>query len=193
MKVKTNQNPTESKTLGQFGTPVIVGTQEHKKRSNIDDIGGLTHVVVEGKEYLGSKHIIVDLDESGEHIEIRLDKDIVDSIIPREVAQDDMTITPTSAASTISFLIADDIHYEGKHINLMFEVENSGVHYGGNVIVHPADESQCFSGGRLLVNGSFKDFSATIDENGQISIVVYGVEFGSTDIVKVHYTVLLND
>lgn len=177
-----------SKEQGEHSTPVIVVVPPHQKRMNIDEIGKPVDLV----EYVGSKYIVVDYAEDGTHLEIRLDQDVVDALVPREVNEEEMTITPDAAASTITFSMPDDVNYEHKHIHLMFEVEGSGVHYGGDVVVHPEDSSPCFSAGRLLVNGEFYDFSATIND-GDVSIVIYELELGASDSVSIHYTVLLDE
>lgn len=72
------------------------------------------------------------------------------------------------------------------HTLVAFEVETSGVHYGADFILHPYDGvSVCLVAFRIILNGSFADAYANLDENGHIVITLTG-QIPSGAIFKCH-------
>ena len=72
------------------------------------------------------------------------------------------------------------------HTLVAFEVETQGVHYGADFILHPYDGvSVCLVAFRIILNGSFADAYANLDENGHIVITLTG-QIPSGAIFKCH-------
>lgn len=76
-----------------------------------------------------------------------------------------------------------------KHIQLMFEVENTGVHFGGDAIVHPKDDDVCTACGIVLTDGNYIHFQVT-NNSGLVAITFESQVVATTDTIKVHYKVL---
>lgn len=168
------QIPTASQVMAQNGQSV----QDNLER--IDE--RIDNYAEENME--GSASVSVDWNESHTKTIIKLDQDYIDAIVPTEVPADEIGVS----GKVISFQLPD--LKANKHIHLMFEVETGGVHFGGDVVVHPKDADICLSAGIVLANGSYERYHATNNE-GLVAITFEQTELASTDDIKLHYTTII--
>lgn len=138
---------------------------------------------------VGSDEIVVDENPDDlTQLQVRLDQDVLKAVKVSAVSTSNIGIT-TSDGNTIIAVSNETINPD-KHIQLMFEIEGAGIHYGGDCILHPATgDNVCFSMGRIDVNGSFKDFTATMDADGGVNIIIIGAVISdiTSSNIKIHY------
>lgn len=77
----------------------------------------------------------------------------------------DLTFTSTATNKWKSVENVGNIH-----LHMLFEIETSGGHFGGDVDLHPYDGSECFVAFRMLISGSYVDCNAYLTSDSHIVI-----------------------
>lgn len=121
----------------------------------------------------GSEFVSVDLSDDGKHVTVKLDADAIDYLVPVEVPTAKITHEIGESSSTI--IVANDVLDADSHYEVIFEIEGTGTHFGSSFTVFPQNASPCFTVGHLDVGGELKEYYATMNGEGQLSILIDGV------------------
>lgn len=128
------------------------------------------------------RHIIVNETEDGAGLEIGLDKLFEEAVVLQSADHH------VDENGIITFEV--DEFAKNTIIEVLFEIETSGAHFGSSIKVFPKDDDICVSTGVITANGSTLNYYAT-NNDGLIAISFDSQIVASTDYVEVSYRVLL--
>mgnify|MGYP003296734238 CR=1 FL=1 len=133
----------------------------------------------------GSESISVDLNEDGDKVQVKIDEDLMDFILPKEVpvASIDHEVGESNTIIVVKPGIFDDDN--GYHVYL--EVEGSGSHYGADFTVFPYNTATCITPFHMLIDNDVKECFASLNENGQLSIDLPMVMTPESQTTNIHH------
>lgn len=184
-EIEKNYKQEFEKKQGEHSTPVIVVTEPHSKRSNVDEIeepGKPTPPPTPEYELTaeklaavlkGSQTIVIDEPEVADgKLYAKIDEEIVDFILPQEVSPSKITHEVGDSNTIITTEAGVFDADNGYHVYL--EIEGSGTHYGADFTVFPYNQSTCLTVFNMVIeNGgvsSVKECYGSLNEQGQLVI-----------------------
>lgn len=143
--------------------------------------GGLTPTGLLGLLDVENSGLSADVSLDGTKMELHLDQDTMDAVFLKEAT------ATVSEDGVISFSL-DEYSADEKN-QVLFEVEGTGSHFGGSLIVFPKDADICVTAGVLLYNSEYIHYHMT-NNDGLVAITFESQVVATTDTVKVHYRTL---
>lgn len=133
----------------------------------------------------GSESIVADVSEDGKKIIVKIDEEVLDFILPKEVPTSKIIHEADATHTTIT--IESGVFDVTHCYDIKIEIEGNGVHYGIVTSVFPYDGSEAIVTTHLTVNGTTEEVFASMSSNGVVNIIVPFVMTPESETTTIFY------